>query len=420
MEAVFNMEVLFNFVFLYPLFMSYVWMIGTLLFHTFRSGKEEPHAFETPMPKASILIPCHNEQGCIRESIEFLMKQDYPDFEIIAIDDGSTDDTLKILSELQKKHNCLRVVSLKSNQGKGTALTMGALASQSEYLVCIDADALLDPQAVRHFVWHFKNSPRVGAITGNPRVRNRSTILGKIQVGEFSAVVNMIKAAQRIVGKIYTVSGVIAAFRKEALLSVGFWSDNMITEDVDISWKLQLKFWDIRYEHRALCWILMPETLQGVFRQRVRWAQGGNEVLLKYSKFLFDWRQRRIWPIYIEAMLGLLWTYCFGITAVLWILHFFIELPPSLVVRALFPPGWTGCFLALTCMLQFAIGLWVNRSFEKETLRLFFWLIWYPFLYWVINAVASMIGFPKALFKKRGALAVWESPDRGVQVCVEK
>jgi biofilm PGA synthesis N-glycosyltransferase PgaC len=200
---------------------------------------------------------------------------------------------------------------------------MGALASQGEYLVCIDADALLDPQAVRRFVWHFENSPRVGAVTGNPRIKNRSTILGKIQVGEFSAVVNMIKAAQRIVGKIYTVSGVIAAFRKEALSSVGFWSNDMITEDVDISWKLQMKFWDIRYEHRALCWILMPETLKGVFRQRVRWSQGGNEVLLKYSTCSTGGREesgpsisRPYWacsgPIASESL------QCFGSCIFLW------------------------------------------------------------------------------------------------------
>jgi biofilm PGA synthesis N-glycosyltransferase PgaC len=120
MKALFNPEILFNFVFLYPLFMSYVWMIGTILFHTFRMGGDEPQVTGSAMPKASILIPCHNEQGCIRESIAFAMEQDYPDFEIIAIDDGSTDDTLKIVAELQQKYSRLRSVSLKSNQGKGT------------------------------------------------------------------------------------------------------------------------------------------------------------------------------------------------------------------------------------------------------------------------------------------------------------
>jgi len=405
--------ILYNFVFFYPLFMAFLWMFGSIIFHIFREGNKE----DSPLPSTpvvSILVPCHNEESCIEETIEFLTGQDYPNFEIIAIDDGSTDNTLDILRRLQQEYDYLRIVSLKSNRGKGTALTMGALASRGEYLVCIDADALLDPHAVRHYMWHFLNFPRVGAITGNPRVRNRTSILGKIQVGEFSSLVNMIKRTQRILGKIYTVSGVVSAFRKRALFSVGFWSTNMVTEDVDISWKLQLNFWDIRYEPRALCWILMPESLRGLFRQRIRWAQGGNEVLFKYFRTLLNWKQRRIWPVYLEAMAGVAWSYTFLLTVVLWTLHFFVDLPSPLVVQAIFPPQWTGTILAMVCLVQFTVGLALESRYEKHAFRLFFWLIWYPFLYWAISATSSVCGFPKAIFKKKTALAVWESPDRGL------
>jgi diketogulonate reductase-like aldo/keto reductase len=67
----------------------------------------------------------------------------------------------------------------------------------------------------------------------------------------------MIKRAQRIYGRIFTVSGVVTAFRKEALHRVGYWSLNMVTEDIDISWKLQRDHWGILYAPNALCWILM-------------------------------------------------------------------------------------------------------------------------------------------------------------------
>ena len=79
------------------------------------------------------------------------------------------------------------------------------------------------------------------------------------------------------------MSGVVSAFRKSALHQVGYWSLDMVTEDIDISWKLQMNYWDIRYEPHALCWILMPETLRGLWKQRLRWAQGGNEVLMRYA-----------------------------------------------------------------------------------------------------------------------------------------
>ncbi len=351
---------------------------------------------------------------CIRETIEVLMKQDHPDFEIIAIDDESTDETLKILHELQLESDYLRVVCMESNCGKGAALTFGALAARGEYLVCIDADAMLAEDAVKYFIWHFLNSPRVGAVTGNPRVRNRTSILGKIQVGEFSSLVNMIKQTQRVIGKVYTVSGVVCAFRKRALLSVGFWSNNMVTEDVDISWKLQLHFWDVRYEPRALCWILMPESIRGLFRQRVRWAQGGNEVLIKYFRRVLNWKQRRIWPVYIESFAGVLWSYAFTATLLLWGLHFLLDLPSPFMVQRVFPPQWTGTVLATVCLLQFTVGFAFDSRYEKGLYRHFFWLIWYPAVYWIMNAVSSVFGLPRAVFKRKSEPALWNSPDRGI------
>jgi biofilm PGA synthesis N-glycosyltransferase PgaC len=86
----------------------------------------------------------------------------------------------------------------------------------------------------------------------NPRIRTRSTLIGRIQVGEFSSIIGLIKRTQRIYGRVFTVSGVIAAFRRQALADVGYWSPDMITEDIDISWKLQLRHWDI-FSSRGRC-----------------------------------------------------------------------------------------------------------------------------------------------------------------------
>jgi cellulose synthase/poly-beta-1,6-N-acetylglucosamine synthase-like glycosyltransferase len=168
-----------------------------------------------------------------------------------------------ILNRLAKQHLRLRVIHLAHNQGKAIALKTGVAAAKSEWLVCIDGDAKLDRDAVAYIVAPMLENPRVGAVTGNPRIRTRSTLIGKIQVGEFSSIIGMIKRTQRMYGQIFTISGVVAAFRRTALADVGYWSEDIITEDIDISWKLQLKHWSIFYEPRALCWVLMPETLKG-------------------------------------------------------------------------------------------------------------------------------------------------------------
>jgi len=291
---------------------------------------------------------------------------------------------------------------------------MGALAAQSEYLVCIDGDALLDEYASHWMVWHLTSGPRVGAVTGNPRIRNRSTLLGKLQVGEFSSIIGMIKRAQRVYGRIFTVSGVISAFRRSALHRIGYWSEHMVTEDIDISWRLQMDHWDIRYEPNALCFILMPETLRGLWRQRLRWAQGGVEVMLKQFGNLFQWRMRRIWGVMGEYLLSMLWAHVMGLIIVLWALGKVIELPEELRVETLLP-SWHGVILAMVCLLQFATSIIIDRRYETGVGRNYFWMIWYPIAYWLLSLFTTLVALPKTLIKRRGTRAVWVSPDRGLR-----
>ncbi len=409
---------LLDFAFFYPLFMAYLWIIGALIYYFHWERKQPFKPGDIPelehYPPVSIIVPCHNEGEDIRETLEFLLQQNYPAFDIIAVNDGSTDNTLEILNDLAARHNKIRVINLTSNQGKATALNTAALLSPHEFLVCIDGDALLAPEAVAWMMKHFISGPRVGAVTGNPRIRTRTTLLGKIQVGEFSAIIGLIKRAQRIYGRIFTVSGVVAGFRKSALHRVGYWSPDMVTEDIDISWKLQLDHWDIRYEPNALCWILMPETLTGLWKQRLRWAQGGMEVMLKYFKKLGLWVSRRMWMIYLEYLISIFWAYTMLITFTFWALGYFIELPDPLKVPTLLP-SWGGVLLGITCLLQFAISLFIDGRYEKGIGKNYFWVIWYPMVYWIISVFTTVFGMQKAIFRKKGQRATWVSPDRGIR-----
>ena len=406
-----------EFVFVYPFVMTHAWIVGSLLYYV----KWERHQPLTPpvlpeYPACSILLPCHNEGDNIRETMHWLLLQNYPHYEIIAINDGSKDNTGAILDELAAQHHQLRVIHFADNQGKAMGLRMGALLSPHEYLVCIDGDAILDPNACAWVMWHFLSNQRVGAVTGNPRIRNRSTLLGKIQVGEFSSIVGMIKRAQRIYGKIFSVSGVVAAFRKSALHRVGYWSTDMITEDVDITWKLQRDHWDIRFEPNAKCWILMPETFAGLWKQRLRWAQGGAEVFFRNIDVLFHWREYRMWPVLLELCASLVWVYLLAAVTVITTASWFFDHAPTLQEKQNFINfGNSAGVLVVTCLFQFAVGFYLDSRYETGLWKKFFWMIWYPFLYWIIIACATFVGLPKALMKKRGQRAVWISPDRGVR-----
>lgn len=289
---------------------------------------------------------------------------------------------------------------------------MGALMACSEYLICIDGDAMLDPNATHWMMANFLSAPRVGAVTGNPRIRNRTTLLGKIQVGEFSSIIGLIKRAQRIYGRVFTVSGVVVGFRRSALQDIGYWNTDMVTEDIDISWRLQLRHWDVRYEPKALCWILMPETLRGVWRQRLRWAQGGAEVALRHGKELLDWRARRMWPVFAEYTLSVIWAYLIAFHLLWWGVS---NLIPGYGNPLAILPGWQGVLLVFTCLCQFLISMFIDNRYEPGLKRYFFWLIWYPLFYWMLNVFTTVFGLPKALLRQPGGKAIWTSPDRGVQ-----
>ncbi len=407
----------FEYAFFYPLVMAYIWMTGALIYYTrFEMGwptYDQPP--DLPVyPLVTILVPCYNEGPNAKHTFGALKELHYPNYEIVAINDGSSDDTGQVLNSLARHIPQLRVVHLATNQGKALALRSGAIAAKGEYLVCIDGDAILDHYAVTWITDHFINSPRVGAVTGNPRIRTRTTLLGRIQVGEFSAIIGLLKRAQRVYGRVFTISGVIGAFRRRALHQVGYWSEDTLTEDIDISWKLQLNYWDIRFEPRALCWILMPETLRGLLKQRIRWAIGGGEALKKYFRQIFSWKARRMWGIYIEYIFSILWAYTMLVLILIWLVGFLVDLPFDLPGLSLHPQ-WPGVILGLTCLLQFGVSMFIDRHYDYKVFRSYLSTIWYPLFYWTLNWIVSVVAFPQAIFlRRRGKRGRWVTTDRGI------
>ncbi|AIF53356.1 poly-beta-1,6-N-acetyl-D-glucosamine synthase [Pelosinus sp. UFO1] len=410
------MEFLGQFIFLYPIIMSIVWMIGASYFY-FRYERNVPEYPDLQeFPLMTIMVPAHNEEDSIKETVHAILESDYPNFEVIVVDDGSTDKTCLMIDDIVAESPKVRSLILKQNMGKAAALNYGFLMSKGEIVVTIDADCLLDKKALHWLVWHFTKFPRVGAVTGNPRVRNRTSLLAKIQTAEYSSVIGLIKRTQRLLGKILTVSGVIAAFRRSALIDVGLWSTDMITDDIDMTWKIEKKKWDVRYETNALGWILVPETLGGLWRQRVRWAQGGIEVLRRHSDVLTSWKECRLWPLYLDYVLSVTWALTFITVSILGALGVLFGIQSAFAPYGNAIPQWTGGIIALTCLIQFSLSLFLDRKYDSNLLAVYFVVIWYPVIYWMFNSLAVIRAIPKAFLKKKGTSATWTSPDRGIRV----
>ena len=405
------------FVFLYPLYMAYLWMVGAVYYHWNYERHDGPvdQPPELDYPPLTVVIPCYNEADNVHDTVAHALALDYPVFEVIAVNDGSADNTGALLDELAGRHPRLRVIHQATNQGKAIALNTALALARFDHLLCIDGDAVLDPHAAKWLMRHFTLSPRVGAVTGNPRIRNRSTLLGRLQVGEFAAIIGLIKRAQRTYGRLFTVSGVITAFRKSAVYQVGFWSDDILTEDIDISWKLQLQHWSVHFEPRALVWILMPETLGGLWKQRLRWAQGGAQALLRHSWVLGHWKQRRMWPVFLEYSLSVAWSYLMVLLTA-WTIAVGLRTSGHIgpALATLVPSGY-GLLLGLTCLAQFAVAKALDSRYDHGLGKNYYWMVWYPAIYWVINVCTTVVAFPRALWGRKDQRARWVSPDRGVK-----
>ena len=397
-----------QFVFWYPAVMAMLWVFGALLFY-FSNERHGALPLEK-FPFVSILMPAHNESSILYPVIEQMVELNYPNYEIIIINDGSSDDTAEVIKNLTAKYPIVRGIDLKPNCGKANALYLGLIASKGEILVGVDADSYLDKNAIRYLVSHFvneNNGERVGAVTGNPRVRNRGSLLGKLQLCEYASIISLIKRTQRVLGKVMTVSGVCVAYRKRALVDCGFWDRDMMTEDIAVTWKLEKKFWDVRYEPRALCWMLVPETVKGLWRQRKRWSEGGLEVIFRHWDIFKSWRRRRMTPIYFEQVLSFMWSVC-------WLVFTIILICMEITGKTVFTDYiWKSQFLSFICLFQFIVAMFLESKYDRDVLKNAWSVIWYPLFYWYINVFIALAAVLRAILPNK-KLATWKSPDRGI------
>ncbi|MEB6275503.1 poly-beta-1,6 N-acetyl-D-glucosamine synthase IcaA [Staphylococcus xylosus] len=403
---------IFSLLLMYPLFMSIFWIVGTLFYslsHELRL-KRRPNK-QIDEQGISFLIPCYNEEETIKETIENVLQLEFPNKEVIVINDGSSDLTAKVVNELKESLNFI-FIDLKENKGKANALNEGIKYATYEFIMGIDADTVINNDAPYYMLDNFRKNPHLAAVTGNPRIRNKSSILGKIQAVEYASMVGSIKRAQSITGKINTISGVFTLFRKSAVIQVNKWDIDMITEDIAISWKFHLSKLNIKYEPRALCWMLVPETVGGLWKQRVRWVQGGQEVLIRDFKRTLKFKNPALYLLLFEQIFSLIWVYLVLFILMLTLInanffdYYYMEYQFTIVILS-------ALILTFINIIQFTISLIIDSRYEKINVLTIFFLSWYPTIYWIINALVAIIAFPKALKRKKGAFATWSSPDRG-------
>lgn len=237
------------------------------------------------LPFISIIVPAFNEGPMIAQVLESLRLVRYERFEVIVVDDGSSDQTYLRALPFRRVPGVEYRVLTKSNGGKFDALNHGIARARGEIVVCIDGDSQLHPDALRHCAAHFED-PRVGAVAGNVRVANRGTGWSLLQALEYIVGYGLAKRAQSLARAVTIVPGPLGAFRKSALAQVKGYDGDSFAEDFDLTIKLLGAGWHIVYEPRAIVYTEAPERTLELLRQRYRWTRGSLQVLRKRAHWL--------------------------------------------------------------------------------------------------------------------------------------
>jgi poly-beta-1,6 N-acetyl-D-glucosamine synthase len=242
-------------------------------------NKKETKVF----PKISIIVPAFNEAKTIKNCIESLQSLDYPNFEIIVVDDGSSDNTFEVASQCKGA-----MVLRQENQGKPIALNNGISNSSGEVILTVDADTELDKGALKPIANRFAANSKLGAVAGNVKVKRELAILNTIQSAEYATGINLVRKGQSLLGTVMVVPGPVAAIRKEAVEAVGFFSDDTFAEDFDITVKILKKGYEIEYEEASLAYTDAPKNTEDLMKQRRRWYRGMLQVLDKHKDLYFN------------------------------------------------------------------------------------------------------------------------------------
>lgn len=272
-------------IFLIVLVLRYL-VLAALAFLKHLEHAKEPMA-PVEFPPISIIFPAHNEGPVIESAILSAMRLDYPNYEVIVVDDGSSDDTYAKATQIAANYspNRLRVIS-KPNGGKASALNLGISQARGELILCTDGDSRLDRAALTRAAAHFYD-PFVGAVAGNVKVANRLNHLTRLQSLEYIEGLNLVRSAQAFFRRVTVIPGPLGLFRKEALLDIGAYEMDTFAEDCDLTLRLLLAGWDVKYESDAIVWTEAPENISGLVLQRYRWGRGVLQAIIKNRRYLF-------------------------------------------------------------------------------------------------------------------------------------
>lgn len=358
-------------------------------------------------PLVSVVIPAWNEGVGIINTVKSLLNSTYRNLEIVVINDGSTDDSDEKMCAFLKQHLASKDKDIKlryryqENTGKGGALNHAISIARGDIIVSIDADCFVDKDAIAEFVKVFKDPEVMGAV-GNVKIGNRDNTVGIVQYLEFLFSFYF-KRADALLGTIYIIGGAAGAFRREVFERLGGYSTTNITEDIELTVRMQDAGMKIEYASDATVYTEGAADLQSLKKQRLRWKRGRFQTFWQHLHLFFSTKKRHnkfltwgIMPLAIIQEVQLLLE-----------IPFLIFLYVFSILNSDFSSYLTGVLVVgLMFVIQFMF-------YDKSTRRISFialapigWLLFYVATY--VEAWALVKSIESFLFRKEISWQRWE------------
>jgi cellulose synthase/poly-beta-1,6-N-acetylglucosamine synthase-like glycosyltransferase/peptidoglycan/xylan/chitin deacetylase (PgdA/CDA1 family) len=359
-------------------------------------GRPAEEGFAPPL---SIVVPAFNEAVGIERTVCSLAYSDYPDLEIVVVDDGSTDGTGEIVDRLALPNV---IVVRQPNAGKPAALNTGIAHTRHEIVVMVDADTVFEPETLGHLVQPFRSS-EVGAVSGNTKVGNRKRMLGRWQHIEYVMGFNLDRRLYDVLQCMPTVPGAIGAFRRRALTDVGGVSGATLAEDTDLTLAIGRGGWRVVYAEDARAWTEAPATLRTLWRQRYRWCYGTLQSVWKHRAAFWRRGEGRI------GRRGLPYLVLFQIA-----LPLLAPLIDLFSIYALIFLNATGviAFWAVFTSLQLLLG-WYAFRLDRESPRVL-WAM--PLQQFVYRQLMYLVVVESVLTALRGTRMHWRPIERSGEI----
>ncbi len=276
-------------VFYVYLFIS-LYMTSLLIFLWIPNRKKLfDHPRGKPQP-VSVIIPCYNAENSIAGAIDSVLALKYPNdmIEIIVVDDKSRDNSVKVVQKYVDRYpgKIRLIVNSRNSGGAAEPTNIGVKAAKYDYICVTDDDSAPEPDALIKMIGFLQNDNKVAAVTCAVMARGSRTFMQKLQMIEYSIIAWNRKLLD-FIDAVYVTPGPFALYKKSALLKVGLFDVNNLTQDIEIVWRLKSKGYSARMCLGARVYSETPDKFKKWWTQRVRWNLGGLQCLIKYRSFIF-------------------------------------------------------------------------------------------------------------------------------------